>query len=111
LKISIASAAFATGITIAGAAMAQVVPANPNNDRVSGVPTAIHRGIDNFAFGVVGAKQSYVIPMSSLGAVAAALHVDDARAHGESISFYADCTNQISYHLGNSGCYAHDVDD
>jgi hypothetical protein len=104
LKSFIASAAFAAGTLIAaGSALADDV-------RVPGVPFAVHRGVNNYAFGIPGKDHAFVIPMTGFGSVVQALRVDQAARDREPIVFFGDCAQIIEYHEKSTGCYAHDID-
>lgn len=102
LRHTIAAGAFALGTLIGGCS------AFAADVRVTGVPYAPHRGIENYEFNVNGG--TYVIPLSGFGAVVQALAVENAINNGWEIRFLADCAHQITFHTGATGCYAHDID-
>lgn len=84
-----------------GAAKAQDI-------RVHGVPTFSHAGQEKYGFVVNG--HWYIIPMAGFGYMVQALKVEAAKDSGLPIDFLADMSQILSFHTGNSGPLAHDID-
>ncbi len=93
------------------ASIALTVPlyaAQAEDVRVQGVVTSTHAGQANYGFIVNG--QKYVIPMIGFGYVVQAMKVEAARNDGVPIDFLADTSQIITFHAGNQGFLAHDID-
>jgi hypothetical protein len=75
---------------------------------VQGVPTRSHAGQANYGFVVGG--QWYVIPMAGFGYLMQASKVENAINAGLPISFLADTAQILTFHNGNTGPLAHDID-
>jgi hypothetical protein len=76
--------------------------------RITGEVTSSHAGIANYGFVVNG--QKYVIPMLGFGQAVQALKVELLKQNGLPISFLADTSQIITFHAGNQGFLAHDID-
>lgn len=77
---------------------------------VSGKPTASHAGTNTYGWQIDGAEQWYCIPMKGDGAVAQAVKVEFAKAHGATVTFLADPDTTVKFHDGTEGWKAHDID-